>query len=117
VLRFPYVAISRIRSVNRSPLGAASQSIADSLSFFYECARRKSRRNSRNAKRKSNALQKNIFWVDFTTNEARLMRQKRTLHCGAGVPPAILAGARATEKRPPRRRRHKELARLHETNE
>jgi len=52
------MADSRMRSVNRSPLGAASQSIADSLSFFYECARRKSRRNSRTAKRKKDALQK-----------------------------------------------------------
>jgi hypothetical protein len=74
VLRFPYVAISRIRSVNRSPLGAANQSITDSLSFFYECARRKSRRNSRIAKRKTDAHQKNIFCVDFTAIEACLMR-------------------------------------------
>jgi hypothetical protein len=40
---------SRIRFVKLSPLEAASQSIADSLSFFYECARRKSSRNSRSA--------------------------------------------------------------------
>jgi hypothetical protein len=45
-LRFPVVADSRIRSVNQSPLGAASRSFADSLFVFYECARRKSRKNS-----------------------------------------------------------------------
>jgi hypothetical protein len=74
MLRFPDVADSRIRSVNLSPLGAASQSIADSLSFFYECARRMSRRNSRTAKRKGDALQKIILSMNFARNEIYQLR-------------------------------------------
>jgi hypothetical protein len=64
------VADSRNRSVNRSPLGATSRSISDSLSFFYECVRRKSRRNSRSAKRKTDALQEVILSMNFATIEA-----------------------------------------------
>jgi hypothetical protein len=79
------MADSRIRSVNRSPLGAASQSFADSLSFFYERARRMSRRNSRTAKRKSDALQRFILWSNFATIETSETRQKMRI-----VSPAVL---------------------------
>ena len=89
VLRFPYLADSRNRSVNHSPLGAASQSIADSLSFFYECARRKSRKNSSIAKRKSIAFDKNIFSEDFAATRTRPTGENRALRCSAGVPPAV----------------------------
>jgi hypothetical protein len=91
VLRFPDMADSRISSVNHSPLGATSQPIADSLSFFYECARRKSRRNSRTAKRKTDASQKIILSTNFATNEVCPIHSKKApVYCGAGVSPAFL---------------------------
>jgi hypothetical protein len=64
-LRFLDVPGSRNRSVNHSPLGAASRSFTASLSFFYECVRRKSRRNSRTRKSQRDALEENIFSPNF----------------------------------------------------
>jgi hypothetical protein len=62
VLRFPVAAGSRIRSMNHSPLGAASPSIADPLLPFYECAQWKSRGNSETCGKKNTMMIfKNIF--------------------------------------------------------
>jgi hypothetical protein len=113
VLRFP-VADSRIRSVNRSPLGAASQSIADSLSFFYECARRKSRRNSRTAKRKSDALQKIILSMNFATTETCATQQETRVVLLRRRLAGVFASSVEAEKSPGGRRRHEKPARLSE---
>jgi len=69
------MADARIRSVNRSPLGAASRPFADSLSFFYECARRKSRKNSGSEQRKKKCAREKYFVEDFRGERFALSAQ------------------------------------------
>jgi len=95
--------------VNRSPLGAASQFIADSLSFFYERARRKSRRNSRTAKRKNDALRKNILPMNFTTKEACPTRQKNMREVVAPASRRQFCAGWKLKKLPAGRRRYENL--------
>jgi len=61
LLRFPDVARSRIRSVNRSPLGAASQLITDSLSFLLRVCAPEVKKKFQNCKTKKRCNAENNF--------------------------------------------------------